>query len=64
VFRYVDCGTKDEFHLFLGARQLHQRLNKSGIDHVYEEYDGDHGLLRREQKKKSIPMVVEALRKT
>ena len=63
AFRYVDCGTKDEFHLFLGARQLHQRLEKFGIEHVFEEYDGDHGLLRREQKKKSIPMVVKALQK-
>jgi enterochelin esterase-like enzyme len=61
AFRYVDCGTKDEYHLYLGARQLHQRLDQFGIDHVYEEYDGDHGLLRREQKKKSIPMVVQAL---
>lgn len=61
AFRYIDCGTRDQFHLFLGARQLHLKLEEFGIEHVYEEYDSDHFLLRREQKKKSIPMVVKAL---
>ncbi len=48
-------------HLYFGARQLHQRLDHFGITHVYEEYDSDHFLLRREQEKKSIPMAVGAL---
>jgi len=25
-FRFVDCGTKDQFHLYLGSRQLHRKL--------------------------------------
>ena len=45
----------------IGSRQLHEKMQEYGIAHVYEEYDSDHGLLRREQKKKSIPMVVRAL---
>jgi len=28
---------------------------------ITEEYDSDHFLLRREQKRKSIPLLVEAL---
>lgn len=60
-FVFVDCGKKDQFHLYLGARQLHQQLDRFGITHVYEEYDSDHFLLRREQERKSIPMVVAAL---
>lgn len=60
-FAFIDCGKRDQFHLYLGSRQLHQKLKSFGINHVYEEYDSDHGLLRREQKKKSIPMVVNAL---
>ena len=62
-FAWVDCGKKDQFHLYLGSRQVHQKLNEFGIEHVYEEYDSNHGLLRREQKKKSIPLVVNALMK-
>jgi enterochelin esterase family protein len=58
---FIDCGKRDQYHLFLGARQLHRRLEASGIPHVYEEYDSNHNLLRREQKKKSIPMIVRAL---
>lgn len=60
-FAFIDCGKRDQFNLFLGSRQLHQKLNTFGINHHYEEYDSDHGLLRREQKKKSIPLVVQAL---
>ncbi|HUF52176.1 MAG TPA: alpha/beta hydrolase-fold protein [Dehalococcoidia bacterium] len=41
-FAFVDCGTKDQFHLFLGSRQLHRQLEAHGIEHVYEEYDSDH----------------------
>jgi enterochelin esterase family protein len=58
---FIDCGTKDQFRLFLGARQLHRNLEKARIEHVYEEYDSDHFLLRREQERKSIPMIVRAL---
>lgn len=58
---YIDCGKKDQFHLYLGARQLHQALEAAGIVHVFEEYDSDHFLLRREQKRKTIPMLVGTL---
>jgi enterochelin esterase-like enzyme len=60
-FAFIDCGRRDQFHLYLGSRQLVEKFKAFGIKHVYEEYDSDHGLLRREQKKKSIPMVVRAL---
>jgi hypothetical protein len=45
----------------LGARQLHAKLNQFDINHIYEEYDSDHFLLRPEQKRKSIPLLAEAL---
>lgn len=61
LFRYVDCGIQDQFHLYLGARQLHQKLEEFEIEHVYEEYDSDHFKLRRAQEKKSIPMLAKAL---
>ena len=60
-FIYLDCGKRDQFNLHLGARQLHARLDRFNIDHIYEEYDSDHFLLRREQKRKSLPLLAEAL---
>jgi len=60
-YRFVDCGTKDQFHLCTGSRQLHEELNKHNIDHIYEEYDSDHFLLRRQQELKTIPQMVAAL---
>jgi hypothetical protein len=61
-FCHIDCGTKDQWHLYLGSRQLHEELLKHNIDHIYEEYDSDHFLLRRQQELKTIPMMVAALR--
>lgn len=39
---FVDAGTRDEFALDLGARILCERLEKSGVPHVHEEFDGGH----------------------
>jgi enterochelin esterase family protein len=37
-----DCGTRDEYNLFLGARLLDQILEQQGVPHTYEEFDGGH----------------------
>ena len=60
-YRFVDCGTRDQFHLYTGSRQLHEELNKHNIDHIYEEYASDPFLLRRQQELKTIPQMVAAL---
>lgn len=39
---YLDCGTKDEFHLHHGARLFCRRLRALGIAHEYEEFDDGH----------------------
>jgi len=39
---FLDCGTKDEFHLHHGARLLARRLGERGIAHEHEEYDDGH----------------------
>ena len=39
---YLDCGTKDEFNLHIGARIIHQKLENMNIKHHYEEFDGGH----------------------
>jgi enterochelin esterase-like enzyme len=37
-----DCGTRDEYNLFLGARLLHEILDQQNVPHTYEEHDGGH----------------------
>ena len=39
---YMDCGTKDEFHLHHGARAFTAELKRLGVDHRYEEFDDGH----------------------
>jgi S-formylglutathione hydrolase FrmB len=39
---YLDCGTKDEFHLHHGARAFTAELKQLGIAHRYEEFDDGH----------------------
>lgn len=38
-----DVGTRDGLsHVIAGSRALHQALDRNGIAHQLEEYDGDH----------------------
>ena len=39
---WIECGTRDQFHLHHGARILSQRLRALGVEHVHEEFDDDH----------------------
>ncbi|WIG58667.1 MAG: putative esterase [Ktedonobacterales bacterium] len=39
---YMDCGTRDEFSLHFGARQMAKRLSERGIAYEYEEFDDGH----------------------
>lgn len=39
---YFDCGTRDEYNLFLGARALHRALERAEVQHIYQEHDGGH----------------------
>ena len=39
---YIDCGTKDEWHLHLGARLFARRLRELGIAHEHHEFDDGH----------------------
>ena len=32
---FIDVGTRDEFHLQLGARLLRDRLSELGVEHHY-----------------------------
>jgi len=39
---FLDCGTRDEWHLHLGARMMARRLRALGIAHEHEEFDDGH----------------------
>jgi S-formylglutathione hydrolase FrmB len=39
---FLDCGTRDEFRLYAGARIFVSKLKKRRIDHIYEEFDDTH----------------------
>jgi enterochelin esterase family protein len=39
---YLDCGTRDEWNLHLGARLLVERLNQLRVEHEYLEFDDGH----------------------
>lgn len=39
---YLDCGTRDEFNLHYGARQMVRLLDARGIAHEYQEFDDGH----------------------
>ncbi|HTK31151.1 MAG TPA: alpha/beta hydrolase-fold protein [Candidatus Saccharimonadaceae bacterium] len=39
---HIDCGTRDEWNLHLGARLLHRKLEALGVAHVHEEFDDGH----------------------
>jgi S-formylglutathione hydrolase FrmB len=39
---FIDCGTRDQYHLQFGARQMDQALHACGVPHVYEEFADNH----------------------
>lgn len=39
---FVDCGTKDEFHLRWGARMVAAALREGGVEVVHEEFEDGH----------------------
>jgi enterochelin esterase family protein len=39
---YLDCGTRDEYHLHYGARVLAERLRRLGVRPVHEEFPDGH----------------------
>ncbi len=39
---YLDVGTRDQFHLYFGARQIRNELLGQAVDLDYSEFAGDH----------------------
>ena len=42
---YLDAGRKDEYYLDLGAQAFGRELDKLGVAHTLELFDGTHARL-------------------
>lgn len=58
---FLDCGTRDQYHLHYGARILHRRLEEAAIPHRYEEFDDDHSGIDYRMDR-SLPFLYRALK--
>jgi enterochelin esterase-like enzyme len=57
---YIDVGSRDQYNIQYGTRAFVQRLEKLGIGHHFEEFDGTHsGMDWRLDI--SLPMLAKAL---
>lgn len=57
---YLDCGSKDQYHLVYGARAFVRALRAAGIPHLFEEFDDDHTNVDYRMDV-SLPFLYEAL---
>ena len=39
---YIDCGSRDQYHIHYGSRQLARLLETKEVVHIYEEFDDTH----------------------
>jgi S-formylglutathione hydrolase FrmB len=58
---YLDCGSRDQYHIHYGMRILSKRLQTAGIEHRYEEFDDDHSDIDYRMNV-SLPFLTRALR--
>jgi enterochelin esterase-like enzyme len=58
---FIDCGSRDQYQIHYGCRVLSKRLQKAGIRHTYEEFDGTHSEIDHRMDV-SLPFLTRALR--
>ncbi len=57
---YIDCGSRDQYHLHYGARAFVRKLRRAGVDHRYEEFDDNHSGIDYRMDV-SLPLLYEAV---
>ena len=57
---FIDCGSKDQYNLVYGARQLTRKLGKFGIEHRFEEFPDNHSGIDYRMDI-SLPFLFEAI---
>lgn len=58
---YIDCGSRDQYHIQYGSRILSKRLSQARIGHIYEEFDDTHSDIDYRMDV-SLPFLSRALR--
>ncbi len=58
---YIDCGSRDQYHIHYGSRILSKRLAAAGIKHTYEEFDDTHSDVDYRMEV-SLPFLAKSLR--
>jgi enterochelin esterase-like enzyme len=58
---YIDCGSRDQYHIHYGTRTLSKRLAQAGIKHRYEEFEDNHSDVDYRMDV-SLPFLAKALR--
>jgi S-formylglutathione hydrolase FrmB len=58
---YLDCGSRDQYHIHYGTRILSKRLQAAGIEHRYEEFDDTHSDIDYRMDV-SLPFLTRALK--
>lgn len=58
---YIDVGRRDQYRIQFGTRALARKLEKLGIDHHFEEFDGTHSQMDW-RLDTSLPLLARALR--
>ncbi len=58
---YIDCGSRDQYHIQFGSRILSKRLAKAGIRHEYHEFEDNHSDIDYRMDV-SLPFLAKALR--
>jgi hypothetical protein len=58
---YIDCGSRDQYHIHYGSRILSKRLAAARIEHVYEEFEDNHSDIDY-RLDVSLPFLTRALR--
>ena len=58
---YIDCGSRDQFHIHYGSRILSKRLREARVAHTYREFDDDHSDIDYRMDV-SLPFLTRALK--
>jgi enterochelin esterase-like enzyme len=57
---FFDCGDIDQYNMVYGARLMHRKLERFGIEHVYEEFHDNHSSVDYRMDR-SLPLLARAL---
>jgi S-formylglutathione hydrolase FrmB len=58
---YIDCGSRDQYHIHYGSRILSKRLSLARIEHTYQEFEDNHSDIDYRMDV-SLPFLSKALR--